>query len=76
MVRRRWHPRHWQQLRVQFGLKLKSQVEETPAQSLLSIFSDGPSQVPGAGSGIVDITKNLHYDLGEYLISFTDYTTG
>jgi hypothetical protein len=60
----------------EFGLKLATQVEELNAQSLINVFIDGLSLGAGAPSGIVDIAKSYHFDLGEYLFKFTDYQTG
>jgi hypothetical protein len=60
----------------EFGLRFASQVEELNAQSLINVFIDGLSLGAGAPSGIVDIAKSYHFDLGEFLFKFTDYQTG
>lgn len=60
----------------EFGLEFATQVEELTAQSLMNVFIDGLSLGAGAPSGIVDIAKSYHFDLGEYLFDFTDYQTG
>jgi len=60
----------------EFGLNFETQVEELTAQSLINVFIDGLSLGAGAPSGIVDIAKSDHFDLGEYLFNFIDYHTG
>lgn len=60
----------------EFGLNFATQVEELTGQSLMNVFIDGLSLGAGAPSGIVDIAKSYHFDLGEYLFNFTDYGAG
>lgn len=60
----------------EFGLNLATQVEELTGQSILNVFIDGLSLGAGAPSGIVDVAKSLHFDLGEYIFRFVDYDSG
>jgi hypothetical protein len=64
----------------EFSIFVSAQPEEAGLGSMANIFFDGLSGFAGGGaaaflSGLIDVLKTFHYDMGEKVLPLTDWAT-